>query len=91
MIIKEVNGITHYINPKFEKVFDGEEVRESTDPIITPTEEEIQQYEIIQKISNAKKYLSDTDWYVIRQSETETPIPEDVLIKRTQARIDASY
>ena len=90
MIIKEVNGIIHYINPKFEKIFDGEEVRESMAPIITPTEEEIQQYESYQKIQTAKKYLSETDWYVTRQAETGTPIPEEVLTKRAQARIDAS-
>ena len=90
MIIKEIDGITHYINPKFEKVFDGEEVRESTTPIITPTEEEIQQYESYQKTQTAKKYLSETDWYVTRQAEIGTPIPEDVLLKRAQARIDAS-
>jgi len=91
MIIKEVNGITHYINPKFEKVFDGEEVRESTDPIITPTEEEIQQYESYQKTQTAKKYLSETDWYITRNTETGAAIPEEVLTKRAQARIDASY
>lgn len=90
MIIKEVNGIIHYINPKFEKIFDGEEVAESIDPIITPTEEEIQQYESYQKTLSAKKYLSETDWYVTRQAETGTPIPEEVLTKRAQARIDAS-
>lgn len=90
MIIKEIDGITHYINPKFEKVFDGEEVRESTTPIITPTEEEIQQYESYQKTQTAKKYLSETDWYVTRQAEIGTPIPEEVLSKRAQARINAS-
>lgn len=90
MIIKEVNGITHYINPKFEKIFDGEEVAESIDPIITPTEEEIQQYESYQKTLSAKKYLSETDWYVTRRAETEVAIPEDVLTKRAQARVDIS-
>ena len=83
-------GITHYVNPKFEKIFDGTEVTESVIPIIIPTEEEIQQYEAIQKRLNAKKYLSETDWYITRQAEIETPIPEEVLSKRAQARIDAS-
>ena len=48
MIIKEVNGITHYINPKFEKM----------------------------KCSHA---IND-----------EVAIPEDVLTKRAQARVDIS-
>jgi PAS domain-containing protein len=84
------NGITHYVNPKFEKVFDGTEVRESTTPIIAPTEEEIQQYESYQKTLSAKKYLSETDWYVTRRAETEAAIPEEVLTKRAQARVDIS-
>ncbi len=94
--IKKVdeNGITHYINPKFEKILDGTEVSEevhTVNPLFTPpTEEEIQQYEVIQKRLNAKQYLVETDWYVTRQAETGTPTPEDILLKRAQARIDAS-
>jgi hypothetical protein len=93
IIVKEVNGITHYINPAFEGIFDNEEIRETPEVhhlFTPPTEEEIQQYENIQKIANAKKYLSETDWYVTRRSETGTPIPEDILSNRAQARIDAS-
>lgn len=88
------NGITHYVNPKFEKEFNGTEVVETSSPVnplfTPPTTEEIQQYELNQKRLNAKKYLSETDWYITRQAETGTPIPEEVLTKRAQARIDAS-
>ena len=94
LIIKEIDGITHYINPKFEKILYGTEVSEevhTVNPLFTPpTEEEIQQYEAIQKRLNAKQYLAETDWYITRQAETGTPIPEEVLSKRAQARIDAS-
>jgi hypothetical protein len=31
-------------------------------------------------------YLKETDWYVIRFQENGTPIPEDVLAKRQEAR-----
>lgn len=89
------NGITHYINPKFEKIMDGTEVSEETNivnPLFTPpTEEEIQQYEVSIRIMNAKKYLLETDWYITRQAEIGTPVPEDVLLKRAQARIDANH
>lgn len=34
-------------------------------------------------------YLLSTDWYVTRLTETGKPIPEDILEKRKQARIDA--
>jgi hypothetical protein len=32
------------------------------------------------------EYLSSTDWYVTRASETGKAIPEDVLTKRAEAR-----
>lgn len=38
----------------------------------------------------AKQYLKDTDWYATRKAETGTAIPEDILTKRAQARLDAS-
>lgn len=33
-----------------------------------------------------KGYLSDTDWYVVRQLETGKPIPQDILDARQVAR-----
>ncbi len=38
------------------------------------------------KINEAKSYLSSTDWYTSRLSETGKAIPEDVLALRTKAR-----
>ena len=38
------------------------------------------------KINEAKSYLSSTDWYTSRLSETGKAIPEDVLAQRTKAR-----
>jgi hypothetical protein len=35
---------------------------------------------------NAKKYLSDTDWYAIRHVETGVAIPQDILTARALAR-----
>ena len=31
-------------------------------------------------------YLNATDWYAIREAETGTPMPEDIRIKRAEAR-----
>lgn len=31
-------------------------------------------------------YLKETDWYVIRFQENGTPIPEDIITKRQEAR-----
>lgn len=43
-----------------------------------------EQEEINQQSTN---YLLETDWYVIRQLETGIEIPEEVRIKREQARL----
>tara|TARA_R110000737_G_scaffold105062_1_gene138171 strand:+ start:165 stop:479 length:315 start_codon:yes stop_codon:yes gene_type:complete len=32
------------------------------------------------------EYLTETDWYVIRKFETGTAIPQEILIKRQEAR-----
>lgn len=36
--------------------------------------------------STLQGYLNETDWYVTRFAETGKPIPEDVLLKRNEAR-----
>ena len=34
----------------------------------------------------ARAYLSSTDWYVSRLTEKGTPIPEEISLKREEAR-----
>lgn len=34
----------------------------------------------------ARNYLSETDWYVLRFQETGVEIPDDVLVARQEAR-----
>lgn len=36
--------------------------------------------------NEAQAYLDNTDWYVVRKSETGVEIPEDVLTKRAECR-----
>lgn len=38
------------------------------------------------KISEYKKYLLDTDWYYARKLETGEDVPNEVVIKRLEAR-----
>jgi hypothetical protein len=38
-------------------------------------------------IDQALKFLLDTDWMIIRQAETGAPVPQEILVKRAQARI----
>lgn len=47
-----------------------------------PTEEQLQQ----QANSEARAYLAETDWYVIRQQETGEPVPAEILAERAAAR-----
>lgn len=44
--------------------------------------------EISQEEINAEalQYLADTDWYVLRRSENNTPVPEQILTERAAAR-----
>lgn len=42
------------------------------------------------KIEELQNFLKDTDWYVYRAMETETPIPEDIKKKRAEAREEIS-
>lgn len=37
-------------------------------------------------ITEAKEYLANTDWYYARLAETNEPVPETVVLKRTQSR-----
>ena len=64
------------------------DVSESEKVILT--EEQIAEGAIIFAKKQAKQYLANTDWYISRYTETGTEIPEEVLTKRAQARIDAS-
>jgi hypothetical protein len=54
------------------------------------TEGEVLRVEAVVAKQKAKQYLIDTDWYVARKVETGIDIPEDILTKRAQARLDAS-
>jgi hypothetical protein len=37
--------------------------------------------------ANSRKYLQDTDWYVVRNIETGKAIPDEVTTKRVQSRL----
>ena len=46
--------------------------------------------ETASRISELQAYLSSTDWYAIRYADTGESIPEDVKIKRAEARAEIS-
>ena len=95
MIEKRLSdGTVTYINPKYEKILDGREkppVQEKEISVnLVITEEDIKHQEVRVKAAQAKRYLKETDWYAHRKAETGKAIPDDILEKRAQARIDAS-
>ena len=89
----------HYIN-KNKEIF-GFELDGSQDHLITEDMKEIlieeiqainkakeDEYKntIEYKIQEAKAYLISTDWYITRFIETGKEIPEDIKLKREEAR-----
>tara|TARA_Y100000310_G_C20595522_1_gene770303 strand:- start:90 stop:386 length:297 start_codon:yes stop_codon:yes gene_type:complete len=86
------DGVVTYINPEFEKILDGTE--SSPTPTLNSDAPKPDATEIALdlkrvKAHEAKRYLAETDWYASRKAETGKAIPDDVLAKRVQARIDA--
>lgn len=51
-----------------------------------PTEEEIAK----SKINQLESYLKETDWYVIRYSDSGIEIPKEIKSKRQEAREEIS-
>jgi 2,4-dienoyl-CoA reductase-like NADH-dependent reductase (Old Yellow Enzyme family) len=38
-------------------------------------------------VAEARAYLADTDWMVIRAAESGKPVPDDVIAARVAARV----
>jgi hypothetical protein len=57
---------------------------------VNPTDQQISDLEAVNTTfrnnKNARKYLADTDWYVIRKTETGKAIPDDIINARQEAR-----
>tara|TARA_B100001287_G_scaffold254910_1_gene238658 strand:- start:1240 stop:1533 length:294 start_codon:yes stop_codon:yes gene_type:complete len=51
-----------------------------------PTAEEIANNLVAMENYEARKYLTETDWYVTRKAETGKAIPDDIVTKRQEAR-----
>lgn len=53
---------------------------------ISISEEELNSALTKRQIEDHLKFLAETDWYVSRKAETGVDIPEEVLVKRQEAR-----
>ena len=69
----------HLVQPDMVEVTDAE-FQEFCNP--KPTPEQLAE----QAKAEALRYLADTDWYVVRLTEAGVAIPEEVRIKRAEAR-----
>ena len=47
---------------------------------------EVEAAERARRADEARRYLVETDWMVIRAAETGRPVPEDVATARAEAR-----
>lgn len=90
--IKKDNVITH--GTQFETQAECEAwYVENT--VAFPEEHEVEHTDITAALLAAKekaealKYLSDTDWYIIRKNETGVEIPAEVTTNRAAARLKA--
>jgi len=56
----------------------------------TPTDSQVKELDdesaVFRSNKDARKYLADTDWYVVRKTETGEAIPEDITTARQEAR-----
>lgn len=86
----KADGSISFVNPEFiDSVFEeGDTIEEvvidRTPP--SPSEEEIAADYQQQINQNNLKYLQETDWYVTRYIESGVEIPNEIKVKRAEAR-----
>ena len=68
----------------------AEEEAEVSDYIKTIEADEVLSLSMLRN-EQARDILAKTDWYVIRNQENGTPIPEEVLAQREQARAQVEH
>ena len=89
------NGVTIYRNANYDKIkADIAELNANPDPekvVPTFSADDLAVMTKHQKAGEGVQYLAKTDWYVTRKIETGKDIPDDILAKREQARIDADF
>jgi hypothetical protein len=86
---KEINWIGEFSSYEEASLWATEQIKrpgrlqEPLDKVIVDV---TSQYALEKSKLEAKKYLSDTDWYVIRFMDLGVEIPSDIKLKRQQAR-----
>ncbi len=65
-------------------------IAEGNTPEVAYTQEQLVDYIHSKEVQEALGYLAKTDWYVVRKFETGTEEPNEIKVKRTEARIIAN-
>lgn len=83
---KNPDGSVEYIREDIEELerIGREEDSKIVKPVLTP--EQLAEIELNQRKHEAREYLKNTDWYAARLAEQGTPIPQEVITKRQEAR-----
>lgn len=80
-IVGDANGRPALQDPAPPEPPTREQIEAHLNP--KPNPEQLQ----AQANAEARAYLAETDWYVIRLQETGEPVPVDILAERSAARV----
>lgn len=89
-IPEDVVGVS---DERFKEILEGKEKGQVVvadnkgNPILVDAPAPTPEQEQAARNEEARRYLSDTDWYVVRKMETGVEIPQDILDKRAAARL----
>ena len=75
-------GSGTFVPPEFIEYIVGQEQKELLEILQT----EQAQSELKTKLAEAQAYLTSTDWYFARLADTGEEVPEEVKVKRAEAR-----
>lgn len=75
-------GSGELIPPEFTEYVVGQEPKE----LLEILQIEQAQIKLQTKLSEAQSYLTSTDWYFARLADTGEEVPEEVKVKRAEAR-----
>lgn len=75
-------GSGEFIPPEFIEYIIGKEPEE----LLEILQAEQDQSELQTKLAEAQAYLTSTDWYFARLADTGEEVPEEVKVKRAEAR-----
>ena len=84
--IEHPDGSVEYQAANIDQLNAAARLAEKDSIKIELTPDQVAESILNQQKYEAREYLNSTDWYAARLAETGTPIPEQVIAKRQEAR-----